>query len=254
MRPHKQILHRKQWLPVCLKFLLRIFLFLIQYWAFHPLQQKPHEATGEDKRGDHCIYFTCPLGQSDWTAGPAAPNSCCHQYPCPDSLWFELSILTSPLLLLFIFGHQWWQWTGRTWTVKLFYPPLNVWLGLGRCSQTLNGSVTLVWLFAFQTQYYLQRNTEAAGRGADCGELKFSWCLSAFYHVRHLIFLYSICFLFQRPVPLTEIKVSPPKFDLAATNFPPLPGCVVSTQGEPVLENRMSDVVRGLYKDKVRQN
>uniref|UniRef100_A0A8C6Q081 La ribonucleoprotein 4Aa n=1 Tax=Nothobranchius furzeri TaxID=105023 RepID=A0A8C6Q081_NOTFU len=51
-----------------------------------------------------------------------------------------------------------------------------------------------------------------------------------------------------RPAPLAEVKVSPPKFDLAATNFPPLPGCVVSTQGEPVLENRMSDVVRGLYK------
>ena len=57
---------------------------------------------------------------------------------------------------------------------------------------------------------------------------------------------------YQRPVPLAEVKVSPPKFDLAATNFPPLPGCVVSTQGEPVLENRMSDVVRGLYRDKVR--
>ncbi|XP_054640451.1 la-related protein 4 isoform X2 [Dunckerocampus dactyliophorus] len=50
---------------------------------------------------------------------------------------------------------------------------------------------------------------------------------------------------------LAEVKVSPPKFDLAATNFPPLPGCVVSTQGEPVLENRMSDVVRGLYRDKI---
>lgn len=59
-------------------------------------------------------------------------------------------------------------------------------------------------------------------------------------------------FLSQRPV--AEVKVSPPKFDLAATNFPPLPGCVVSTQGEPVLENRMSDVVRGLYRDKVRRN
>ncbi|KAM6925303.1 la ribonucleoprotein 4Aa [Xenentodon cancila] len=56
-----------------------------------------------------------------------------------------------------------------------------------------------------------------------------------------------------RPVPLTEVKVSPPKFDLAATNFPPLPGCVVSTQGEPVLENRMSDVVRGLNRDKAEQ-
>ncbi|KAM7411995.1 hypothetical protein PAMA_021796 [Pampus argenteus] len=56
-----------------------------------------------------------------------------------------------------------------------------------------------------------------------------------------------------KPVPLAEVKVSPPKFDLAATNFPPLPGCVVSTQGEPVLENRMSDVVRGLYRDKTEQ-
>lgn len=56
-----------------------------------------------------------------------------------------------------------------------------------------------------------------------------------------------------RPVPLAEVKVPPPKFDLAATNFPPLPGCVVSTQGEPVLENRMSDVVRGLYRDKTEQ-
>ncbi|XP_029012211.1 la-related protein 4 isoform X2 [Betta splendens] len=56
-----------------------------------------------------------------------------------------------------------------------------------------------------------------------------------------------------RPVPLAEVKVSPPKFDLAATNFPPLPGCVVSTQGEPVLENRMSDVVRGLYREKTEQ-
>ncbi|CAJ1085301.1 la-related protein 4 isoform X2 [Xyrichtys novacula] len=56
-----------------------------------------------------------------------------------------------------------------------------------------------------------------------------------------------------RPIPLAEVKVSPPKFDLAATNFPPLPGCVVSTQGEPVLENRMSDVVRGLYRDKSEQ-
>ncbi|XP_056158148.1 la-related protein 4 isoform X2 [Lampris incognitus] len=56
-----------------------------------------------------------------------------------------------------------------------------------------------------------------------------------------------------RPVPLAEVKVSPPKFDLATSNFPPLPGCVVSTQGEPVLENRMSDVVRGLNRDKTEQ-
>ncbi|KAI5095624.1 la-related protein 4 isoform X2 [Silurus meridionalis] len=53
-----------------------------------------------------------------------------------------------------------------------------------------------------------------------------------------------------RPVPLNEVKVSPPKFDLAPSNFPPLPGCSGSPQGEPVLENRMSDVVRGLNRDK----
>ncbi|KAL2104101.1 hypothetical protein ACEWY4_000969 [Coilia grayii] len=56
-----------------------------------------------------------------------------------------------------------------------------------------------------------------------------------------------------RPAPLPEVKVPQPKFDLAASNFPPLPGCVVSTQGEPVLENRMSDVVRGLNRDKQQQ-
>uniref|UniRef100_A0A8C5F629 La ribonucleoprotein 4Aa n=1 Tax=Gadus morhua TaxID=8049 RepID=A0A8C5F629_GADMO len=56
-----------------------------------------------------------------------------------------------------------------------------------------------------------------------------------------------------RPAVPIEVKPSPPKFDLAANNFPPLPGCVVSTQGEPVLENRMSDVVRGLNRDKVRR-
>ncbi|XP_051515382.1 la-related protein 4-like isoform X3 [Myxocyprinus asiaticus] len=53
-----------------------------------------------------------------------------------------------------------------------------------------------------------------------------------------------------RPVPLSQVKISPPKFDLAASNFPPLPGCSVSPQGEPVLENRLSDVVRGLNKDR----
>lgn len=64
-----------------------------------------------------------------------------------------------------------------------------------------------------------------------------------------------LCFGVQRPIPLSEIKVLQPKFDLATSNFPPLPGCVVSTQGEPVLETRMSDVVRGLKvtSDKVRK-
>ncbi|XP_051961630.1 la-related protein 4 isoform X2 [Xyrauchen texanus] len=57
-----------------------------------------------------------------------------------------------------------------------------------------------------------------------------------------------------RPVPLSQVKVPPPKFDLAASNFPPLPGCSVSPQGEPVLENRLSDVVRGLNKDRQDSN
>ncbi|XP_026877172.2 la-related protein 4 isoform X1 [Electrophorus electricus] len=54
----------------------------------------------------------------------------------------------------------------------------------------------------------------------------------------------------MRTNPFAEVKVPPPKFDLAASNFPPLPGCSASLQGEPVLENRMSDVVRGLNRDK----
>ncbi|KAM6980766.1 la-related protein 4 [Aplochiton taeniatus] len=57
----------------------------------------------------------------------------------------------------------------------------------------------------------------------------------------------------MRPITLTEVKAPSPKFDLAASNFPPLPGCVLnSTQEEPVLETRMSDVVRGIkVADKV---
>ncbi|XP_071990841.1 la-related protein 4 isoform X1 [Engystomops pustulosus] len=41
-----------------------------------------------------------------------------------------------------------------------------------------------------------------------------------------------------------------PKFDLLASNFPPLPGSVASTPGEPVLESRMADVVKGICKEK----
>ncbi|XP_016333872.1 la-related protein 4-like isoform X2 [Sinocyclocheilus anshuiensis] len=57
-----------------------------------------------------------------------------------------------------------------------------------------------------------------------------------------------------RSVPLSQVKVPPPKFDLAASNFPPLPGCSASPQGEPVLENRLSDVVRGLNREKQDSN
>ncbi|KAL6111554.1 larp4 [Pungitius sinensis] len=48
-----------------------------------------------------------------------------------------------------------------------------------------------------------------------------------------------------RPVPLMEVP-PPPKFDLAASNFPPLPGSVATMLGETMPEMRLSDVVRGL--------
>ncbi|XP_075708035.1 la-related protein 4 isoform X2 [Rhinoderma darwinii] len=49
--------------------------------------------------------------------------------------------------------------------------------------------------------------------------------------------------------PMEEIAQTP-KFDLLTTNFPPLPGSVVSIPGEPVLESRMSDVVKGICREK----
>ncbi|KAM7006426.1 la-related protein 4 [Tautogolabrus adspersus] len=50
-----------------------------------------------------------------------------------------------------------------------------------------------------------------------------------------------------KPVPLMEAKVPPPpKFDLEASNFPPLPGSVVGVREETTPEMRLSDVVRGL--------
>ncbi|KAM8977554.1 la-related protein 4 [Pelodytes ibericus] len=49
----------------------------------------------------------------------------------------------------------------------------------------------------------------------------------------------------------TMEEITPaPKFDLLASNFPPLPGSIASTPGEPVLESRMSDVVKGICKEK----
>uniref|UniRef100_A0A2K6TLD2 La ribonucleoprotein 4 n=1 Tax=Saimiri boliviensis boliviensis TaxID=39432 RepID=A0A2K6TLD2_SAIBB len=47
-----------------------------------------------------------------------------------------------------------------------------------------------------------------------------------------------------------ESKAPTPKFDLLASNFPPLPGSSSRMPGELVLENRMSDVVKGVYKEK----
>ncbi|XP_058289686.1 la-related protein 4 [Hylobates moloch] len=54
-----------------------------------------------------------------------------------------------------------------------------------------------------------------------------------------------------RPHPSTaESKAPTPKFDLLASNFPPLPGSSSRMPGELILENRMSDVVKGVYKEK----
>ncbi|XP_075055384.1 la-related protein 4 isoform X2 [Mixophyes fleayi] len=53
-----------------------------------------------------------------------------------------------------------------------------------------------------------------------------------------------------RPMSTMEEPAQTPKFDLLATNFPPLPGSIASTPGEPVLESRMADVVKGICKEK----
>ncbi|XP_056418693.1 la-related protein 4 isoform X2 [Hyla sarda] len=54
----------------------------------------------------------------------------------------------------------------------------------------------------------------------------------------------------SRPLATMEEMAPTPKFDLLASNFPPLPGSVVSAPGEPVLESRMADVVKGICKEK----
>ncbi|NXH18721.1 LARP4 protein, partial [Bucco capensis] len=54
----------------------------------------------------------------------------------------------------------------------------------------------------------------------------------------------------SRPQPSAETKTQTPKFDLLASNFPPLPGSTAKTPGEPVLESRMSDIVKGVCKEK----
>ncbi|XP_012371620.2 la-related protein 4 [Octodon degus] len=53
-----------------------------------------------------------------------------------------------------------------------------------------------------------------------------------------------------RPHPSAEAKSPTPKFDLLASNFPPLPGSSSRMPGELVLENRMSDVIKGVCKEK----
>ncbi|XP_033821789.1 la-related protein 4 [Periophthalmus magnuspinnatus] len=49
-----------------------------------------------------------------------------------------------------------------------------------------------------------------------------------------------------KPHPTAEVKPPPPNFDLAACNFPPLPGSVVTAKEETALDVCMADVVRGL--------
>ncbi|XP_037534818.1 la-related protein 4 isoform X2 [Nematolebias whitei] len=48
-----------------------------------------------------------------------------------------------------------------------------------------------------------------------------------------------------KPDPVAEAKPTP-NFDLAATSFPPLPGSLVTVQGDTLTEVRLSDVVRGI--------
>ncbi|XP_017694361.1 PREDICTED: la-related protein 4 isoform X1 [Lepidothrix coronata] len=54
----------------------------------------------------------------------------------------------------------------------------------------------------------------------------------------------------SRPQPSAETKTQTPKFDLLASNFPPLPGSTAKIPGEPVLESRMADIVKGVCKEK----
>lgn len=57
-----------------------------------------------------------------------------------------------------------------------------------------------------------------------------------------------------RPHPSAEAKPPAPKFDLLASNFPPLPGSSSRMPGELLLENRMSDVVKGVGKEKENED
>uniref|UniRef100_A0A8D2J0E2 La ribonucleoprotein 4 n=1 Tax=Varanus komodoensis TaxID=61221 RepID=A0A8D2J0E2_VARKO len=54
----------------------------------------------------------------------------------------------------------------------------------------------------------------------------------------------------SRPQPSVETKALTPKFDLLASNFPPLPGTMLKIPEDPVLESRMSDIVKGVNKEK----
>ncbi|XP_051016303.1 la-related protein 4 isoform X2 [Acomys russatus] len=58
-----------------------------------------------------------------------------------------------------------------------------------------------------------------------------------------------------RPQPsATEIKAPTPKFDLLASSFPPLPGSSSRMPDELALESAVSDVVKGVHKEKDSEN
>lgn len=51
-------------------------------------------------------------------------------------------------------------------------------------------------------------------------------------------------------IECSDTKTPTPKFDLLASNFPPLPGSSSRMPDELVLDNRVSDVVKGVYREK----
>uniref|UniRef100_A0A8C6RQQ1 HTH La-type RNA-binding domain-containing protein n=1 Tax=Nannospalax galili TaxID=1026970 RepID=A0A8C6RQQ1_NANGA len=54
-----------------------------------------------------------------------------------------------------------------------------------------------------------------------------------------------------RPPPsTTDIKTPTPKFDLLVSNFPPSPGSSSRMPDELVLDNRVSDIIKTVYKEK----
>ncbi|KAM9408218.1 la-related protein 4 [Pholidichthys leucotaenia] len=57
----------------------------------------------------------------------------------------------------------------------------------------------------------------------------------------------------KKPAPTMKEETSQPKFDLAASSFPPLSGSVLSIQGANVTQLRLSDVVRGKKLNKAEK-
>lgn len=87
------------------------------------------------------------------------------------------------------------------------------------------------------------------------------WLVDEVFYKRGLILNSSLLCYFDENVPskvwlslwpqlqkASSVRNDPPspKFDLEASSFPPLPGCVDCIQGETTQEMRLSDVVRGL--------